>query len=59
VLMMPTLLVVEDAHWMDDASRELLRHLVGSAQPRPWLLTITRRPGDDAFSTEAATGTGF
>jgi class 3 adenylate cyclase/tetratricopeptide (TPR) repeat protein len=56
VLMMPTLLVVEDAHWLDDASRELLRHLVGSAQPRPWLLTITRRPGDDSFLNGGGNG---
>ena len=56
VLMMPTLLVVEDAHWMDDASRELLRHLVGSAQPRPWLLTITRRPEGDAFLNGGGNG---
>ena len=59
VLMMPTLLVVEDAHWMDDASRELLRHLVASAEPRPWLLTITRRPAQRRrFSTEGAAGIG-
>jgi class 3 adenylate cyclase/tetratricopeptide (TPR) repeat protein len=49
VLMMPTLIVVEDAHWMDDASRELLRHIVRSPHPRPWLVTITRRPQSDAF----------
>jgi class 3 adenylate cyclase/tetratricopeptide (TPR) repeat protein len=49
VLMMPTLLVVEDAHWMDDGSRELLRHLVQSTHPRPWLVAITRRPQSEAF----------
>ena len=27
ILMMPTLLVFEDAHWLDDSSRSLLRHL--------------------------------
>lgn len=56
VLMMPTLLVVEDAHWMDDASRELLRHLVASAEPRPWLLTITRRPDSDPFLNGGGNG---
>jgi class 3 adenylate cyclase/tetratricopeptide (TPR) repeat protein len=56
VLMMPTLLVVEDAHWMDDASRELLRHLVASAEPRPWLLTITRRPDSDPFLNGGGSG---
>ena len=29
--MMPTLIVVEDTHWLDDASLFLLRHLL--AQP--------------------------
>ena len=56
VLMMPTLLVVEDAHWMDDASRELLRHLVRSTQPRPWLVAITRRPQSEAFLDEDGEG---
>ena len=58
VLMMPTLLVVEDAHWMDDASRELLRHIVRSTQPRPWLVAITRRPQSEAFLNGAANGGG-
>jgi class 3 adenylate cyclase len=48
VLMMPTLLILEDMHWADDASRELVRHLTRQAAPRPWLLCVTRRPqGDD------------
>ena len=56
VLMMPTLLVVEDAHWMDDASRELLLHLVRSPAPRPWLLAITRRSQSEAFVEDVANG---
>ncbi len=44
MLMMPTLLVVEDTHWLDDASRELLRRIVSSSFPRPWLVVATRRP---------------
>jgi class 3 adenylate cyclase/tetratricopeptide (TPR) repeat protein len=56
VLMMPTLLVVEDTHWMDDASRELLRHIVRSTQPRPWLVAITRRPQSEAFLDGAGAG---
>jgi len=53
LLVMPTLIVIEDTHWIDDASRELLRHAVSSPVPRPWLVCITRRPygmaiaGDD------------
>jgi class 3 adenylate cyclase/tetratricopeptide (TPR) repeat protein len=44
VLMMPTLLVIEDVHWADEASLDLLRHLVRHSAPRPWLVCITRRP---------------
>lgn len=41
----PTIFVFEDVHWMDDASGDLLRHVVGSALPRtPWLVCANRRP---------------
>ncbi len=49
VLMMPTLLVFEDAHWMDDASRELLLHLTARPELRPWLVCVTRRASGAAF----------
>lgn len=39
-----TLLVVEDAHWIDDASGELVNHLIGVAAERTWTAIITRRP---------------
>jgi class 3 adenylate cyclase/tetratricopeptide (TPR) repeat protein len=51
----PTLLVIDDVHWMDDASSELLRYLGTQLPSRPWLACTTRRPGDDGFA--AATGT--
>ena len=44
VLVMPTLIVFEDTHWIDDASHSVLLHLVRSSAPRPWLVAITRRP---------------
>ncbi len=44
VLLMPTLIVVEDGHWLDDASRLLLRSLTASPAPRPWLVCVTTRP---------------
>jgi class 3 adenylate cyclase/tetratricopeptide (TPR) repeat protein len=56
VLVMPTLIVVEDAHWMDDASHGLLLHLVRSSAPRPWLLAITRRPQGLGFVDEPGDG---
>jgi class 3 adenylate cyclase/tetratricopeptide (TPR) repeat protein len=46
----PTLLVVEDAHWMDEASSELLRHLGAQVPTRPWLICVTRRPVEGGFS---------
>jgi class 3 adenylate cyclase/tetratricopeptide (TPR) repeat protein len=48
ILLMPTLLVVEDTHWLDDASQLVLKRL-SQAGPRPWLLVFTRRPAGDAL----------
>ena len=42
----PTVVLVEDTHWVDDASSDLLTRLVGSLRTRPWLLILSRRPGD-------------
>jgi class 3 adenylate cyclase/tetratricopeptide (TPR) repeat protein len=49
VLDSPTLLVVEDVHWMDDASSDLLRHLGTQLPTKPWLTCTTRRPEGDGF----------
>ncbi|MGB2874801.1 MAG: adenylate/guanylate cyclase domain-containing protein [Gaiellaceae bacterium] len=46
----PTLLIVEDAHWMDEASSELLRHLGSQVAGKPWLICVTRRPVEGGFS---------
>jgi class 3 adenylate cyclase/tetratricopeptide (TPR) repeat protein len=53
VLMMPTLLVIEDAHWLDDASEFLLRDVVSAGAPAPWLVVVTTRPGTATFTTES------
>jgi predicted ATPase/class 3 adenylate cyclase len=45
----PTVLIIEDTHWMDDASRELLGGLLAGLSRHPWLIVLTRRPGDDGF----------
>ncbi|MCB0212683.1 MAG: AAA family ATPase [Anaerolineae bacterium] len=46
----PTLLVIEDVHWLDSASWALLRRV--SRQVRPLLLVITARPpGEDTLLT--------
>jgi class 3 adenylate cyclase/tetratricopeptide (TPR) repeat protein len=51
----PTLLVLEDVHWMDDASSELLRQLGTQLPTRPWLACTTRRATEGGFL--AAEGT--
>lgn len=45
----PTLLLFEDAHWMDEASCDLLRHLGARVQTKPWLICATRRPVSGGF----------
>ena len=45
----PTLLLFEDAHWMDEASCDLLRHLGARVQTKPWLICASRRPASGGF----------
>jgi class 3 adenylate cyclase/tetratricopeptide (TPR) repeat protein len=52
VLVMPTLVVLEDSHWMDDASWDLIRHLSREAAARPWLFCVTRRPQGGALARD-------
>ena len=55
----PALVTIEDVHWMDEASTELLRRLARSVGERPWLMVVTRRDvstgfvGDDLELTTA------
>lgn len=42
----PTLVLVDDAQWMDDASASLFRRVVAAAPKRPWMLLVVRRPGE-------------
>ena len=43
ILLMPTAILVEDTHWLDDASQLVLSKLARPG-PRPWLVVTTRRP---------------
>jgi class 3 adenylate cyclase/tetratricopeptide (TPR) repeat protein len=52
LLLMPTLLVIEDTHWLDEASGDLLRHVAASRTPRPWLVCVTRRDDGESFTPE-------
>jgi tetratricopeptide (TPR) repeat protein len=45
----PTVLLFEDAHWMDEASSDLLRHLGSRVSTKPWLVCSTRRPAPGGF----------
>ena len=51
----PTLVLLEDVHWIDEASSDLLRHLGATNGSRPWAILTTRRPGAGGFV--AAEGT--
>ena len=54
----PTLLVIEDVHWVDDASGEVLRHLETVVAARPWFLVSTRRPEPAAYQAAASISLG-
>ncbi|HEY6629178.1 MAG TPA: AAA family ATPase, partial [Acidimicrobiia bacterium] len=45
----PTVFIIEDTHWMDEPSRDLLAGLLSELGHRPWMIILTRRPGDDGF----------
>ncbi len=49
----PFLLVVEDAHHMDEASQGVMMDLAGQLADRPGLLCITRRTGDEGLKVGA------
>ncbi|HSM01819.1 MAG TPA: adenylate/guanylate cyclase domain-containing protein [Acidimicrobiia bacterium] len=46
VLDEPAIMLIEDGHWMDAASRGLLNRLAGNIANRALLICLTTRPGD-------------
>ena len=52
LLLMPTAIVVEDTHWLDDASHLVLAKL-SEPMPRPWLVLATRRPSGAQLASAA------
>jgi class 3 adenylate cyclase/tetratricopeptide (TPR) repeat protein len=44
-----TVVVLEDVHWMDEPSSQLLWHLGRQVTANPWLICATRRPGAGGF----------
>jgi predicted ATPase/class 3 adenylate cyclase len=54
----PTLVILEDVHWMDEPSSHLLRVIASALPERPWMICVTRReqptgfiPGEDVPTT--------
>ncbi len=50
----PTLVVLEDVHWIDPSTRELGQHLLAALGDKPALLLVTARPEADLRWTQAA-----
>jgi ATP/maltotriose-dependent transcriptional regulator MalT len=49
----PALLVIEDVHWADDATQDLLRFLVRNLRGEPVLLVLTHRTDESADRSTA------
>lgn len=51
----PLVITVEDAHWADDASRQLLTRLAAESELRPWCMTVVRRHEHGGFEPPSGT----
>lgn len=49
------LVVLDDAHWLDEASNELMGRIAGELDELPWLIVAARRHGDGGFAVPAGT----
>jgi tetratricopeptide (TPR) repeat protein len=48
----PVLLLIEDAHWIDPSTRDLVRHIAGAVHDNAILMLVNLRPeGDGAWSS--------
>jgi class 3 adenylate cyclase/tetratricopeptide (TPR) repeat protein len=52
-----TLIAIEDAHWMDEASGDLLLQLCREVGGRAWLIGVTRRNEASGFAAPAGAAT--
>ena len=52
-----TLIAIEDAHWMDEASGDLLLQLCREVAGRAWLIGVTRRNEASGFAAPAGEAT--
>jgi class 3 adenylate cyclase/tetratricopeptide (TPR) repeat protein len=46
----PAIFLIEDTHWMDEASGNLLSALLDGLETWPWMICVSRRPGEDGWS---------
>jgi len=49
-----TLITLEDVHWLDEASSDLLRRLANDVEHLPWLICVTRRDVGTGFIAPSA-----
>ena len=56
-VVVPTALIVEDTHWMDEASAELLGQVCDVVPGRPWIVCSTRRDVETGFLAPEETAT--
>ena len=47
-LVQPAILLLEDAHWLDDESRQFIDQLTRNVDDFPFALIATQRPGDES-----------
>ena len=52
----PQFIEIESVHNMDEASAELLAHLIGELPNRPWLIGVARRPSEAGFVSAGFAG---
>ena len=50
----PTIVAVDDVHWSDEASAELLQRICRDVQHGPWLICLTRRDLGTGFAATEA-----
>ncbi|MEX2555834.1 MAG: adenylate/guanylate cyclase domain-containing protein [Actinomycetota bacterium] len=48
-----TLWILEDVHWMDEASAGLLTRITSGVAEHPWLICVTRRDVSEGFAARA------
>jgi class 3 adenylate cyclase/tetratricopeptide (TPR) repeat protein len=56
LLRMPALISIEDTHWMDEASSDLVRYIAGRIGEVPWLICSTRRAVEEGFAAPEGPG---